>query len=62
MANHGITQFDVFRVRMSPYSDEAKKEWQGSIPSSSDRIIKFYQNKFGAAYINYNVTYMEHVF
>ena len=60
MANHGITQFDVFRVRMSPYSDEAKKEWQGSIPSSSDRIIKFYQNKFGAAYINYNVTYNGH--
>ena len=57
MANHGITQFSVFRVRMSPYSDESKKEWPGSIPSSSDRIIKFRENKFGKYYVNYNVTY-----
>jgi hypothetical protein len=60
MANHGITQFSVFRVRMSPYNDEAKKEWPGSIPSSSDRIIKFYKDKFGTNYINYSFTYNGH--
>jgi hypothetical protein len=57
MANHDITQFDVFRVPKSPYPEESKKEWPGSIPSSSDRIIKFHQDKFGTTYINYSVTY-----
>lgn len=54
MANHSINQFDVFRVRMSPYPDESKKERDGSIPSSSDRIIKFRKDKYGLFYINYN--------
>ena len=57
MANHSIKQFDIFKVRMSPYADESKKERPGSIPSSQDRIIKFRKDKYGSFYINYNDTY-----
>lgn len=57
MANRDIKQFDIFRVRMSPYADESKKERPGSIPSSQDRIIKFRKDKYGSFYINYNDTY-----
>ena len=54
MANHDIKQFDIFKVRISPYVDESKKERLGSIPSSQDRIIKFHKDKYGSIYRNYN--------